>query len=119
MIPALKRLIIDKRDMALYKAITKNNDSKKIVAVVNQWHMEGIEHLWAHEFGQLPRSQAITEEIDPIGDMDLRSGLFNQLFNAFQRQYKSAMTKSTPASFSNMMNTYHREQNWHYEHRNM
>jgi hypothetical protein len=119
MIPALKKILIDKRDMALYKYITKQTKHKRIVAVVNQWHMEGIEHLWAHEFGQLPRSQGITEEIDPIGDMNLKHGLFNQLFNAFQREYKSSMTGTTPSSYSNMVNTYHRENNWQYEHRNM
>jgi len=92
---------------------------KKIVAVVNQWHMEGIEHLWAHEYGMLPRSQSITEEIDPIGDMPLKEGLFDMLYNAFQRELKNAHSNTTPASYSNMMNTYHREQNWQYEHRNM
>ena len=118
--PALKRILIDKRDMALYKYITRNaKEGQKIVAVVNQWHMEGIEHLWAHEYGQLPRSQSITEEIDPIGDMDLREGLFDMLYNSFMRELKNAHSKTTPASYSNMMNTYHREQNWQYEHRNM
>ena len=117
--PSLKNTVIDKRDIALYKHITRNTKNKKVVAVVNQWHMEGIEHLWAHEFGQLPRSQTITEEIDPIGDMNLQSGLFDMLYNAFQREYKSAQQNTTPASYSNMMNTYHREQNWQYEHRNM
>lgn len=117
--PEFKKLFIDKRDIGLYKAITKNTNHKRIVAVVNQWHMEGIEHLWAHEFGQLPRSQSITEEIDPIGDMELQAGLFDNLFNAFQREYKSALSKSTPSSYSNMINTYHREGIWQYEHRNM
>ena len=119
LVPSLKRIFIDKRDIGLYKRIVKNNDGKRIVAVVNQWHMEGIEHLWAHEFGQLPRSQLIREEIDPIGDMNLRKGLFDMMYNAFQRQYKCANSKSVPSSYSNMMNTYHREQNWGYEHRNM
>lgn len=120
MFPHLKKILVDKRDMALYKYITRNaKEGQKIVAVVNQWHMEGIEHLWAHEYGQLPRSQAITEEIDPIGDMELKEGMFDMLYNAFQRELKNAHSKTTPASYSNMLNTYHREQNWHYEHRNM
>lgn len=118
--PYLKKILIDKRDMALYKYITRNTqEGQKIVAVVNQWHMEGIEHLWAHEYGQLPRSQTITDEIDPIGDMPLKDGLFDMLYNAFQRELKNANSKTTPASYSNIMNTYHREQNWQYEHRNM
>lgn len=119
LMPDIKKTLIDKRDMALYKYITRNGSGKRIVAVVNQWHMEGIEHLWAHEYGQLPRSQKFEEEIDPIGDMNLHEGLFDMLYNSFQRELKNAHSKTTPASYSNMMNTYHREQNWQYEHRNM
>jgi hypothetical protein len=29
----------------LFTEIDKS-DAKKIVAVVNQWHLEGIEHFW-------------------------------------------------------------------------
>lgn len=119
MSPTFKNTMIDKRDMALYKYIREHGQGKRIVAVVNQWHMEGIEHLWAHEYGQNPRSVQFEEEIDPIGDMDLHNGLFDLLYNAFQRKLKNAHSKTTPASYSNMINTYHREQNWHYEHRNM
>ena len=117
--PSLKNILVDKRDMALYKYITRKTKGKRILAVVNQWHMEGIEHLWAHEFGQLPRSQKIIEEIDPIGDMNLHKGLFDVLYNALHRKIKTAHSNTTPSSYSNMMNTYHREQNWQYEHRNM
>jgi len=38
--------------------------------------MEGIEHEWCHRYGQLPRSVDFSEGINPIGDMDLRDGLF-------------------------------------------
>jgi hypothetical protein len=37
--------------------------------------MEGIEHHWAHRFGQVPRSVEF-ENVNPIGDMNLREGLF-------------------------------------------
>jgi len=52
------------------------SDAKKIVAVVNQWHLEGIEHNWCQRYGQLPRSVILDEPINPIGDMNLREGLF-------------------------------------------
>ena len=53
--PKFKTIFIDKRDEDLFRAIDKCGE-KKIVVVVNQWHMEGIEHNWCHRYGQLPRS---------------------------------------------------------------
>jgi hypothetical protein len=38
--------------------------------------MEGIENHWAHRYGQIPRSVQFPEGVNPIGDMDLRDGLF-------------------------------------------
>lgn len=45
--------------------------------------MEGIEHHWCYRYGQAPRS-VVNEgfPINPIGDMNLREGLFYSLFNA-------------------------------------
>ena len=73
--PKFKDIFVDKRDNDLFVALDKSK-SKKIVAVVNQWHLEGIEHNWCHKYGQLPRGIAFKEEINPIGDMNLREGLF-------------------------------------------
>lgn len=53
--PRLKEIFVDQRDQDLFKAIDKCPE-KRIVVVVNQWHMEGIEHEWAHSYGQMPRS---------------------------------------------------------------
>jgi len=72
--PKLKNIFIDKRDQDLFKQIDKCK-GEKIVVVVNQWHMEGIEHEWAHSYGQIPRSVHFSD-INPIGDMNLRDGLF-------------------------------------------
>lgn len=44
--PHLKSIFVDKRDDDLFRQIDKS-PHKRIVAVVNQWHMEGIEHYWA------------------------------------------------------------------------
>ena len=59
------------------------------------------------------------EEIDPIGDMDLRKDLFNMLYGDLHRHIKSARTKSVPSTFANFLTAYHRETVYHYEHRNM
>jgi len=73
--PRLKEIFVDKRDEDLYKQIDRA-EGNKIVVLVNQWHMEGIEHHWCHHYGQMPRSVAFNEPINPIGDMNLREGLF-------------------------------------------
>jgi hypothetical protein len=54
----------------------EKSPAKKIVAVVNQWHLEGIEHNWCSRYGQMPRMVAFPEPINPIGDLNLREGLF-------------------------------------------
>ena len=53
--PKMKKILIDERDDDLFKLID-GAKGEKIVVVVNQWHMEGIEHHWAHRYGQIPRS---------------------------------------------------------------
>lgn len=81
--------------------------------------MEGIEHEWAHSYGQLPRSVHFTEGINPIGDMNLRDGLFQRLYNALHREIASANTKGAPSTYADWIIGYHRESNFQYEHRDM
>ncbi len=89
-----------------------------MVMVVNQMHMEGIEHHWCYSYGQLPRNVTHTE-IDPVGDMPLRKMLFTQLYNVIMRDVKTSRFRVTPASYTDNVNPYWREQNFQYEHRNM
>ncbi len=116
--PRFKEIFIDKRDEDLFKAIDQCQE-KKVVAVVNQWHMEGIEHLWAHRYGQLPRSVVHKDGMNPIGDMDLQEGLFDRLYNALHREIASSNSRTTPSTWSDWIIGYHREGNWQYEHRDM
>jgi hypothetical protein len=89
-----------------------------MVVVVNQMHMEGIEHHWCNSFGQTPRNQPF-KNIDPVGDMDLRQILFHNMYHVLTRDIKTSFSKSTPASYTAFMSTYSREANFNYEHRNM
>ena len=89
-----------------------------MVCLVNQIHMEGLEHFWCHHFGQLPRNVR-NMNIDPIGDMPLRNMLFSQMYHVLMRDIKTSRTKTTAASYSNNVNPYWREFNFQYEHRNM
>lgn len=82
--------------------------------------MEGIEHYWCHRYGQVPRCVMNDGDfINPIGDMNLRDGLFNRLYNALHRELKSSSQKSTPSTYSDWLTGYNRETNWQYEHRDM
>jgi hypothetical protein len=87
--------------------------------LVNQWHMEGIEHQWCARYGQLPRSVEFPEGINPIGDMNLREGLFERYYNYLHRELASKNSKSSPSTYADWIIGYHREANWQYEHRDM
>ena len=117
--PKMKKILVDERDEDLFCNIDKC-DGEKIVVVVNQWHMEGIEHHWAHRYGQVPRSVQFPDGINPIGDMDLREGLFQRLYNNLHREIASANSKAgTPSTYADWIIGYHRESNFQYEHRDM
>lgn len=116
--PRLKEIFVDKRDEDLYTQID-NSGGKKIVALVNQWHLEGIEHHWCHSYGQVPRSVVFPEGINPIGDLNLREGLFQRLYNYLHREIASANVRATPSTYADWIIGYHREANWQYEHRDM
>ncbi len=116
--PKLKEIFVDKRDADLFRQID-TAEGKCIVVVANQWHLEGIEHHWCAHYGQVPRSVEITDEINPIGDMDLRKGLFQRFYNALHREIASSHSKVTPSTYSDWIIGYHRESNMQYEHRDM
>ena len=117
--PKLKKILVDEKDEDLFRQVD-NAKGEKIVVVVNQWHMEGIEHHWAHRYGQVPRSVNFPEGINPIGDMNLREGLFNRLYNNLQREIGSANSRAgTPSTYADWIIGYHRESNFQYEHRDM
>lgn len=115
--PDLKRIIIEMKEKDLFETIMQNK-GKRVVCLVNQIHMEGLEHFWCHHYGQLPRNVRHVN-MDPIGDMPLRNMLFTNMYHVIMRDIKSSRTRVTPASYSNDVNPYWREFNFQYEHRNM
>jgi pheromone shutdown protein TraB len=116
-LPDVKRVMIDKKEEELYEII-RENKGKVMVAVVNQIHMEGIEHHWCHSYGQLPRNMR-HDNIDPIGDMPLRKMIFQDMYHVIMRDIVTSRAKTTPSSYTNVITPYHRESNFQYEHRNM
>lgn len=51
MAPDQKRIMIDKRDESIFRDLYQRCEGEKIVAVVNQWHMQGIETHWRRTTG--------------------------------------------------------------------
>lgn len=118
--PEIKRIFVDQKDEELFKKIIENK-GKKMVAIVNQHHMEGLEHHWCNSYGTVPtfNNEFALEEINPIGDMPLRKMLYDQMYHVIKREIKSSRLRASPSSFTNDINVYHREFNHQYEHRNM
>ena len=105
--------MVDEGDQKLFEKIdTQSKPGEKVVVLVNQWHLEGIEHHWCYRYGQLPRSVEFPEGINPIGDMNLREGLFQRLYNNLHREINSANSKSYPSTYADWIIGYHRESNW-------
>jgi len=46
----MKKILVDDRDEDLFAAIDQTK-GERVVVIVNQWHMEGIEHHWATRYG--------------------------------------------------------------------
>lgn len=118
--PEFKRILVDFRDEDMFKKIIQNK-GKKMVAVVNQHHIEGLEHHWCNAFGQVPTFNSYNplETISPIGDMPLRKMLYDQMYHVIKRDVKTSRMKASHASLTNDINIYHREFNHQYEHRNI
>jgi hypothetical protein len=118
--PEMKRILVDFKEEDMFKQIIQNK-GKKMVAVVNQHHIEGLEHHWCNSFGQVPTFNNYTplETVNPIGDMPLRRMLYDQMYHVIKRDVKTSRMKSTHASLTNDINIYHREFNHQYEHRNI
>lgn len=116
--PKIKEIFVDKRDEDLFKQIDQS-EGQKVVVLVNQWHLEGIEHHWCSHYGQTPRSVNFDGPINPIGDMNLREGLFQRIYNYVGREICSANSRGTPSTYADWIIGYHRESNWQYEHRDM
>ena len=58
--------MVDQRDLRIFRDLYSLK-AKNIVAVVNQWHMQGVETHWRRTTGtELPE-----EHLSPIADMDI------------------------------------------------
>lgn len=103
--PYQKKIIVDQKDLDLFYALYRDTPGKKIVAVVNQWHVPGIENHW--------KSATNTHEplkaINPIGDMDINKYMESQLVNDTLRAFVSKVGKTEPATWKNYSTIYHKD----------
>lgn len=102
--PEQKRIIVDARDETIFRDLYKKCEGDKIVAVVNQWHVQGIETHWRNATG----TQEKVEQPSPVADMDIDLYQERHLINEYLREYTSKVTKSEPASSQDMGSTYHK-----------
>ena len=101
--PKQKRILVDERDQRIFKDIYSLK-ANNIVAVVNQWHMEGIETYWRGITGQ-----ARPVDYNPVADMPIDEMQEKSLINEFLREYTSGVTKSEPATWQDYITSYHKE----------
>lgn len=102
--PHQKRILIDMMSEEIYRTIYKEMDGQKIVALVNQWHMPAIEHMWRTNTG----TAEVSEPINPIGDFDMNLMQEDNVVNEYLRRLKSKNSKSEPATTGNYITHYHK-----------
>lgn len=100
--PEQKKVLIDMRDEQIFREIYKS-EGDKIVAVVNQWHMQGIETHWRRATG----TEVINEQ-SPVADMNIDEYQERHLINEYLRDFASKNSKSEPATHQDMITNYHK-----------
>ena len=71
---------MDQKDLDIFHAL-HSSSAQTTVAVVNQWHMAGVEAHWRHSTGT-----QVHHPINPVGDMDLNALAEDHLVNDFLRK---------------------------------
>jgi len=91
--PEMKKILVDSEDERIFHLIL-NDSSKVTVAIINHWHLPGIENMWRSATGTQPTASPI----NPIGDMPIDSVMEANLTNDMFRAEFSRITKSEPSS---------------------
>jgi hypothetical protein len=103
--PYQKRILIDQEDERLFNLIYQKLDGKTLFAVVNHWHVPGIEAHWRHTTG----TEIKQEFINPIGDFDINELEEGKLLNDTLRRLKSKSAQTEPAVTSDYLNHYNKQ----------
>lgn len=108
--PKQKNIVIDQRDERIFRDLYALKSHKNIVAVVNQWHMEGVETHWR----RLTNTELPQQQLSPVADMDIDAIQDNRVVNDWLREHYSEVTKTEPATWQDLSTNYHKE-NFEYE----
>lgn len=102
--PEEKYILIDVKDESMFLDIYKLK-GKKIVALVNQWHVQGIEERWRSATGtELP-----IEEPNPVADMDIDTLNEDNMINAYLKERASKIGHTEPATDHDYPLQYHKD----------
>ena len=99
--PEVKKILVDSEDERIFHLIN-NSSSKVTVAIVNHWHLPGIENMWKSATG----THAKTTPINPIGDMNVDEIMETNLANDLLRAEFSRRSKTEPAAWANYLTHY-------------
>jgi hypothetical protein len=107
--PLQKQIIVDLRDEAifrdLYNKCRSEKGGDKVVAVINQWHMEGVETHWR----RATNTEEKEKEESPIADMNIDEYQERHIINDYLRALTSGLAKSEPATHNDMLTNYKKE----------
>lgn len=101
--PEVKHILVDTEDFRFLEEFL-NDDSKTVVAVVNQWHLPGISTYWKRHMG----TEQAGEFINPIGDMDINAIQEGALVNEHLRRFYTKRSRTEPAAWSSYLTHYHK-----------
>ena len=80
------------------------------MAVINQWHVHGVETHWRRHTGTEEKKEAIS----PVADMDIDEFQERTLINDYLREFTSRNSKTETGTHQDMLVNYHKE-NFEYE----
>jgi len=101
--PLQKNILVDDTNLNLFKQIYSEMEGKTLVAVVNQWHMPGIEAMWRHSTNtEIPQ-----EPINPIGDMPINEIQDGALVNTMMTRHYAKIRNSEAAGDYDYILHYH------------
>lgn len=104
-IPHQKKIIVDAEDERIFNEIYHKLNGKVNVALVNAWHLPGIETHWRHTTG----TAEAKEFINPIGDFDIDAWMDATVENDYLRRNKAHKGKTEPAVTSDYMSQYNKQ----------
>jgi len=105
MMPYQKQIFIDHEDDRLFNTIHEKMTGNVNLALVNLWHLPGIEHRWRHA----TQTDKELSFINPIGDFDINYFNLGELENAYLQRTKAGKAKSEPAVTSEYLTSYNKQ----------